>query len=102
MKSGITVEQTAAACGEAQYIAYGVAAPAMAAALGLQLVLDWNSGNPGPRLRTVRVEKKSYSRSQGQEPAAVGSLSGLRWLAVNARESNTLFFSTECVVSSTE
>ena len=68
LKSGTTVEQTAAACGEAQYIAYGVAAPAMAAALGLQLVLDWNSGNPGPRLRTVRVEKEATVEVKDRNP----------------------------------
>ena len=68
LKSGNTVEQTAAACGEAQYIAYGVAAPAMAAALGLQLVLDWNSGSPGPRLRTVRVEKKATVEIEDTNP----------------------------------
>lgn len=68
LKSGTAVEQTAAACGEAQYIAYGVAAPAMAAALGLQLVLDWNSGSPGPRLRTVRVEKEDTVEIKNRNP----------------------------------
>ena len=68
LKSGTMVEQTAAACGEAQYIAYGVAAPAMAAALGLQLVLDWNSGSPGPRLRTVRIEKKTTVEVKDRNP----------------------------------
>ena len=68
LKSGTTVEQTAAACGEAQYIAYGVAAPVMAAALGLQLVLDWNGGDPGPRLRTVRVEKKATVEVKDRNP----------------------------------
>lgn len=68
LKSGTAVEQTAAACGEAQYIAYGVAAPAMAAALGLQLVLDWNSGSPGPRLRTVSVEKKATVEVKDRNP----------------------------------
>ena len=68
LKSGTAVEQTAAACGEGQYIAYGVAAPAMAAALGLQLVLDWNSGSPGPRLRTVRVEKEDTVEIKNRNP----------------------------------
>ena len=68
LKSGTAVEQTAAACGEAQYIAYGVAAPAMAAALGLQLVLDWNSGSPGPRLRTVRIDKKDTVEINDRNP----------------------------------
>lgn len=68
LKPGATVEHTAAACGEAQYIAYGVAAPAMAAALGLQLVLDWNTGTPGARLRTVRVEKKATVEVKDRNP----------------------------------
>ena len=68
LKSGTAVEQSVAACGEAQYIAYGVAAPAMAAALGLQLVLDWNSESPGPRLRTVRVEKEDTVEIKNRNP----------------------------------
>ncbi|MCY4138628.1 MAG: ThiF family adenylyltransferase [Rhodobacteraceae bacterium] len=68
LKSGTKVEQTAAACGEAQYIAYGVAAPTMAAALGLQLVLDWNGGDPAPRLRTIRVEKKVTVEVKDRNP----------------------------------
>lgn len=58
LKSGGEATPTIAACGESQYVAYGVAAPAMAAALALQLVLDWNNASPGPRMRTVRIEKK--------------------------------------------
>lgn len=58
LKPGVAPTQSVAACGEAQYIAYGVAAPAMAAALALQLILDWNSGTPAPRMRTIRIEKK--------------------------------------------
>ena len=68
LKSGTIVEQTAAACGEGHYIAYGVAAPVMAAALGLQLVLDWNSGSPEPRLRTIRIEKKSTIEIKDKNP----------------------------------
>ena len=58
LKPSIVPTQTAAACGEAQYLAYGVAAPAIAAALALQLILDWNSGTPAPRMRTARIEKQ--------------------------------------------
>lgn len=68
LKSGIVATQTAAACGESQYIAYGVAAPAMAAALGLQLVLDWNRGTPAPRLRTMRVEKEDTKEVKDKNP----------------------------------
>ena len=72
LKSETAIQQTAAACGEAQYVAYGVAAPAMAAALGLQLVLDWNVGKPGPRLRTVRVEKKNTVEIKDKNPEPSG------------------------------
>lgn len=58
LKTDVAPTQAVAACGEDQYIAYSVAAPAMAAALALQLILDWNSGTPAPRMRTVRIEKK--------------------------------------------
>lgn len=68
LKSGVAAAQTAAACGDSQYIAYGVAAPAMAAALALQLVLDWNEGAPTPRMRTVRVEKKDTKEVKDKNP----------------------------------
>ena len=68
LRSNVGVTQTAAACGEAQYIAYGVAAPAVAAALGLQLVLDWNNGMPAPRMRTIRIEKKDSREVKDQSP----------------------------------
>lgn len=72
LKSGTAIQQTAAACGEAQYVAYGVAAPAMTAALGLQLVLDWNAGTPEPRLRTIRVEKKTTVEVKDKNPEPSG------------------------------
>ena len=68
LKPGTTAERTAAACGEGQFLAYGVAAPAMAAALGLQLILDWNSGTPAPRLRTIRVEKEDTVEIKNRNP----------------------------------
>lgn len=68
LKQGTSVTRTAAACGESQYIAYGVAAPAMAAALGLQLTLDWSSGSPAPRLRTVRIEKRETVEVKDKNP----------------------------------
>lgn len=68
LKSGVAPSQSVAACGEAQYIAYGVAAPAMAAALALQLILDWNSGTPTPRMRTFRIEKKDTQEVNDKNP----------------------------------
>ena len=58
LKSTARATRVPAACGESQFIAYGVAAPAIAAALALQIAIDWSNGNPSPRLRTVRVERK--------------------------------------------
>ena len=68
LKSGVAATPTIAACGEAQYVAYGVAAPAMAAALALQLVLDWNNASPAPRMRTVRIEKKITKEITDKNP----------------------------------
>ena len=68
LKSGVAATQTVAACGESQYIAYGVAAPAMAAALALQLILDWNNGTPAPRMRTIRIEKKDTQEVADKNP----------------------------------
>lgn len=68
LKPGTVALQTAAACGEGQYIAYGIAAPAMAAALALQIALDWNTGNPSPRMRTVRIEKKDTREVVDKNP----------------------------------
>ena len=68
LKQGTSVTQTVAACGEGQYIAYGVAAPVMAAALGLQLTLDWGDGSPAPRLRTLRIEKRETVEVKDKNP----------------------------------
>ncbi len=68
LKPGIAAVHSAAACGEAQYVAYGIAAPVMAAALVIQLTLDWNAGNPGPRMRTIRVEKKDTREITDKNP----------------------------------
>ena len=58
VKANAKASLVPATCGEAQFVAYGVAAPAMAAALALRLIMDWNKGDSSPRLRTVRVERK--------------------------------------------
>ena len=68
LKSGVTTTPTVAACGEGQYVAFGVAAPAIAAALALQLILDWNRASPAPRLRTARIEKKGTKDITDKNP----------------------------------
>lgn len=68
-KSGTRAIPTPAACGEGLFIAYGVAAPVMAAALALQLALDWNNGTPAPLLRTIRIEPESTVEVKNKSPA---------------------------------
>ena len=80
LRQGVGTVVQPAACGTGPFVAYGVAAPTMAAALALQAVLDWAAGDPSPRLRTVRVEQaatcvvrdKNPSRASGC-PACGGS-----------------------------
>lgn len=56
MADGFEVEQVPAACGEAAFVPYGVAAPAIAAGLATKAGLDWARGSNEPSLRTVRVD----------------------------------------------
>lgn len=69
IKPNEAAELTPAACGESQFVPYGVAAPAIAAALALQLVLDWNKGRPEPRLRTINVEKTGIKQITDKNPS---------------------------------
>ena len=45
-----------AACGDAGYLPYGVAAPAIAAGLASKMCLEWAAANVPRTLRTVRVD----------------------------------------------
>jgi len=45
-----------AACGEAAFVPYGVAAPAIAAGLAARMAMEWAAGDVCPSLRTVRVD----------------------------------------------
>lgn len=45
-----------ASCGEAAFLPYGVAAPAIAAGLAARMALEWAGGRVSPSLRTVRVD----------------------------------------------
>jgi molybdopterin/thiamine biosynthesis adenylyltransferase len=62
------VQQVPAQCGEGPFFPYGVAAPATAAALALQLTLDLVRGSPSPRLRTVRLALNSTKLVKDQDP----------------------------------
>lgn len=59
IKSGHEAELTPANCGEGAYFAYGVGAPAIAAGLGIQMVMDWRRGVPAPRFRTIRINSEA-------------------------------------------
>jgi len=69
MKSGFAPQEKTAACGEGQFIPYAVAAPATAAGLALQLALAWRSGNPSPRLRTMRIDPEVTRQVGDKNPS---------------------------------
>jgi molybdopterin/thiamine biosynthesis adenylyltransferase len=57
LKPGTHTQMVTATCGDGAHIPYAATAPAMAAALSLQAVLEWaeKPENPGPRVRTRRL-----------------------------------------------
>ncbi len=57
-----------AACGEAPFLPYSIAAPAMAAALAAQMAMDWASGRPRPTLRTIRIDHAVTRQIKDQSP----------------------------------
>lgn len=48
--------QLPAACGEAAFTPYGVAAPAIAAGLACRMAMEWSCGSVTPSLRSMRVD----------------------------------------------
>jgi molybdopterin/thiamine biosynthesis adenylyltransferase len=68
LKSGYEMQEVAAQCGEGPFFPYGVAAPVTAAALALQLSLDWLQGRPSPRLRTQRLVLEATKHVNDQDP----------------------------------
>jgi molybdopterin/thiamine biosynthesis adenylyltransferase len=69
LKSGVTAIQTVAACGDTQFTPYAVVAPISAAALAMQMVLDWKNGVFAERLRTVRIDKAATNHVKDQSPS---------------------------------
>ena len=57
--AGWDVREVPAACGEAAFVPYGVAAPAMAAALAARMCMEWAEGVVPLNLRTVRVDHEA-------------------------------------------
>lgn len=53
---GAGLREAPAACGEAAFVPYGVAAPAIAAGLALKVSLDWAVGRTHPAMRTISVD----------------------------------------------
>ena len=68
LKSDFVPREVPAECGEGPFFPYGVAAPVTAAALALQLALDWSKGDPSPRLRTQRLALDETQQVKDQNP----------------------------------
>lgn len=60
-RPGVSWRMVPAACGEASFMPYGVAAPAIAAGLAARMAVEWAAGDVRPSLRTVRVDHASTS-----------------------------------------
>ena len=56
MRPGTDEGPVPAACGEAAFTPYGVAAPAIAAGLACRMALEWAGGGVSPSFRTLRVD----------------------------------------------
>nr|WP_249681080.1 ThiF family adenylyltransferase [Roseococcus pinisoli] len=56
LRENATLDAVPAACGEADFMPYGVAAPAMAAGLAAAMALEWAGGGVQPSFRTLRVD----------------------------------------------
>lgn len=56
MRPGAAPRIAPAACGEAAFVPYGVAAPAIAAGLAARMAVEWAGGDVKPSFRCVRVD----------------------------------------------
>jgi molybdopterin/thiamine biosynthesis adenylyltransferase len=56
MPESTVLIEAPAACGEAAFLPYGVAGPAIAAGLATRMALEWAAGDVRPSLRTLRVD----------------------------------------------
>jgi|SRR5450631_2573239 hypothetical protein len=71
-----------AACGDGLYAPFPVSTSATAAALGLELVLSWNSGNPGLQVQDASPGPEAQLSGQAHEPHALGRVSRMPTSAV--------------------
>lgn len=56
MRLDLPLDEAPAACGEAAFTPYSVAAPVVAAGLAAKMALDWAAGKESPSFRTLRVD----------------------------------------------
>ncbi|PLR21924.1 hypothetical protein SGCZBJ_20380 [Caulobacter zeae] len=73
LKPGVQTQFTSAACGDGAHVTYAATAPALAAALVVQAVLEWadDPAAPGPRVRSRVLDPERANapkdRSWGQD-----------------------------------
>lgn len=65
LKPHVDANVAEATCGEGAFYPYSVAAPAIAAALACDVVINWVNGKPGPRLRTQVLD---HDRAINRKP----------------------------------
>ena len=75
---GTGLSEAPAACGEAAFIPYGVAAPAIAAGLALKVCLDWARGDAHPAMRTIRVDAAATVPVSDCSPRAAAGCAACR------------------------
>ncbi len=56
------------ACGDGTYVRYPVSASIQAAALALEMALDWNKGSPKPYLRSRQINREVARASFDRDP----------------------------------
>ncbi len=71
LRDGADALPVPAACGDAEFMPYGVAAPAVAAGLGAAMALEWAAGEVRPSFRTVRLDHSSTLDDPDRDVAAV-------------------------------
>lgn len=61
LKPGVSTRVVSGACGDGAHVTYAAAAPAMAAALAVQAILEWaeHPSDPGPRVRSRVLNQES-------------------------------------------
>lgn len=71
LREGADALPVPAACGDAEFMPYGVAAPAVAAGLAAAMALEWAGGEVQPAFRTVRLDHGSTLDDPDRDVAAI-------------------------------